>query len=107
MPVAAALKWAVLALAPSGVMVPPVVLHAYAAATLPPLAEPSTRLLELTATVALVVDVDLLPQNGRVALVVLQDGRQLEGELHSMSGRCEIGGETFDAWEIEMLEDVT
>jgi hypothetical protein len=24
-----------------------------------------------------------------------------------MSGRFEIGGETFDAWEIEELEDVT
>lgn len=34
----------------------------------------------------LVVDVDLLPQNGRVVLVVLQDGRQLEGELRVMSG---------------------
>jgi hypothetical protein len=51
-----------------------------------------------------VVDVDLLPQNGRVVLVVLQDGRQIEGELHSMSERYEIGGETFDAWEIEELE---
>jgi hypothetical protein len=33
-------------------------------------------------------------------LVVLQDGRQLDGELHSMSGRFEIGGVTFDGWEI-------
>jgi hypothetical protein len=53
------------------------------------------------------VDVDLLPQNGRLVLVVLQDGRPLEGELHSMSGRFEIGGVAFDAWEIEELEDVT
>jgi hypothetical protein len=58
-------------------------------------------------TVAVVLDLDLLPQNGRVVLVILQDGRQLEGELHSMSGRYEIGGETFDVWEIETLEDVT
>jgi hypothetical protein len=40
-------------------------------------------------------------------LVILQDGCQIEGELHSMSGRYEIGGVTFDAWEIESLEDVT
>ena len=40
-------------------------------------------------------------------LVVLQDGRVLEGEIHTMSGRYEIGGQTFDEWEIETLEDVT
>jgi hypothetical protein len=40
-------------------------------------------------------------------LVVLQDGRQIEADLHSMSGRYETGGATFDAWEIEGLEDVT
>ena len=49
---------------------------------------------------------DELPQHGRVALVILKDGRQLEGELHLMSGRYEIGGVTFDAWEIEELDDV-
>jgi hypothetical protein len=38
-------------------------------------------------------------------LVVLQDGRQLKGELHMMSGRYSIGGETFDAWEIEELDN--
>ena len=53
------------------------------------------------------LDLDLLPQNGRVVLVMLQDGRQFEGEFHSMSGRYEIGGVTFDAWEIEELEDAT
>ena len=53
------------------------------------------------------VDDDHLPHNGRVVLVVLKDGRQLEGELHTMSGRYEIGGMTFDEWEIETLEDVT
>jgi hypothetical protein len=52
-------------------------------------------------------DDDLLPQSGRVVHVVLQDGRQLEGELHAMSGRYEIGGVTFDQWEVESLEDVT
>jgi hypothetical protein len=54
-----------------------------------------------------VADVDLLPQNGRVALVVLQDGRQLEGELRIMSGRYGVGDAVFDAWEIEELDDVT
>jgi hypothetical protein len=40
-------------------------------------------------------------------LVVLQDGTQIEGELHPMSGRYEIGGVTFDGWDIEELEDVS
>jgi hypothetical protein len=57
--------------------------------------------------VAAVVDVELLPQHGRVVLVVLQDGRQLEGELMVMSGRYEVAGVVFDAWEIEELEDLT
>jgi hypothetical protein len=47
-------------------------------------------------TVEPVVDVNLLPQNGR----------QLEGELHMMSGRYEVGGVVFDEWEVETLEDV-
>jgi hypothetical protein len=38
------------------------------------------------------VDADLLPQNGRVVLV-LQDGRQLEGELQWMSGRLDRWGD--------------
>jgi hypothetical protein len=54
----------------------------------------------------LVVDAPMLPQRGPIVLVMLQDGRQLEGEPHSMSGRYEIGGETFDACEIEELEDL-
>lgn len=54
-----------------------------------------------------VVDVELLPQHGRVVLVVLQDGRQLEGELHTMTDQFEVGGVVFDAWEIETLEEVT
>ena len=53
------------------------------------------------------VDDDHLPQTGRLVLVVLQDDRVLEGEIHTMSGRYEIGGEPFDEWEIETLEDVT
>jgi hypothetical protein len=38
-------------------------------------------------------------------LVVLQDGRQLEGELHAMSGRYEVGGVVFQDWEINEFED--
>jgi len=53
------------------------------------------------------VDGDLLPQNGRVVLVVVQDGRVLEGGLHMMSRRYEIGADTFDQWEIEDLQDIT
>jgi hypothetical protein len=34
-------------------------------------------------------------------LVVLQDGRQIEGELHTLTGRYEVGGVVFEAWEIE------
>ena len=37
----------------------------------------------------------------------LEDGRVVEGELHVMSGRYEVGAVTFDQWEIETLEDVT
>jgi hypothetical protein len=37
--------------------------------------------------------------------VVLQDGRQIEGELHVLSGRFEVGGVVFAPWEIEELED--
>lgn len=50
---------------------------------------------------------DLLPQSGRVVLVVLQDGRQLEGEVRVLSGRYGVGDVIFDRWEIESLEDVT
>jgi hypothetical protein len=40
-------------------------------------------------------------------LVVLQDGRQVEGEPVVMTGRYAIGEAVFDAWEIESLEDVS
>ena len=40
-------------------------------------------------------------------MLVVQDGRQIEGELHMLSGRYSVGGVTFDEWEIETLEDVT
>jgi hypothetical protein len=54
-----------------------------------------------------VVDAEMLPQHGRVVLVVLQDGRQLEGELHTLTGRYQVGGVVFEPWEIEELEDVS
>lgn len=49
----------------------------------------------------------MLPQHGRVVLVILKDGRQLEGELLVMTGRYAIGDVGFEAWEIESLEDIT
>jgi hypothetical protein len=39
----------------------------------------------------------IIASRGRVMLVVLQDGRALEGELHAMSGRCEVSGAQFDS----------
>jgi hypothetical protein len=42
-----------------------------------------------------------------VMLVVLQDGRQLEGELHTLTSRYHMGGVVFEPWEIETLEDVS
>jgi hypothetical protein len=52
-------------------------------------------------------DDELLPQRGRVVLVVLQDGRQLEGELITLTGRFQVGDVIFEEWEIDELEDVT
>ncbi len=59
------------------------------------------------ATVAIVANSEMLPQRGRVVLVVLQDGRQLEGELHTMTDGFEVGGVVFEPWQIDELEDVT
>ena len=53
------------------------------------------------------VDPSTFPHNGRVVLVMLKDGRQLEGELLVMTGCYAIGDVVFEAWEIETLEDVT
>jgi hypothetical protein len=55
----------------------------------------------------LVVDAELLPQSGRVVLIALQDGRQLEGELIVLTSRYQVGEEVFAVWEIEELEDLT
>lgn len=49
----------------------------------------------------------MLPQHGRVVLVMLQGGRQLEGELHTLTDRFEVADVVFSAWEIDELEDVT
>jgi hypothetical protein len=52
-------------------------------------------------------DVPLLPQHDRIVLVVLQDGRQLEGELIVLTDRFQVGGRVFETWEIETIEDFT
>lgn len=59
------------------------------------------------ATVALVVDAEMLPQPGRVVLVMLQDGRQVEGELIVMTDHYTVGDVSFQWWEVETIEDVT
>ena len=47
----------------------------------------------------------MLPQRSRVVLVVLQDGRQLEGELIVLTDRLQVAGTVFEPWEIEELLD--
>jgi hypothetical protein len=54
-----------------------------------------------------VADPELLPQPGRVVLVMLKDGRQIEGELIVMTGHYTVGDVAFEHWEIETIEDVT
>ena len=49
----------------------------------------------------------MLPQHGRVVLVMLKDGRQLEGELVTLTDCYQVGDVTFEEWEIETLEVVT
>ena len=48
----------------------------------------------------------MFPQPGRVVLV-MKGGRQLEGELHTLTDRFEGRDVVFEPWEIETLEDVT
>jgi hypothetical protein len=50
-------------------------------------------------------DVPILPQHDRIVSVVLQDGRQLEGELIVLTDRFEIAGTLFEPWEIEEIDD--
>ena len=51
------------------------------------------------------VSVPMLAQPGRVVLVVLQDGRPLEGELIVLTDRFQVAGTVFASWEIEELLD--
>jgi len=46
-----------------------------------------------------------LAQHGRVVLVVVQDSRQLEGELITLTDRFQVGGTVFEPWEIEEILD--
>lgn len=52
------------------------------------------------------IDESMVPQNGRIVRVILQDGRQLEGELITLTGRYQVGDVTFFGWEIENLDDL-
>jgi hypothetical protein len=52
------------------------------------------------------VDAPMLPQHDRIVLVVLQDGRQLEGERIVLTDRFEVAGTVFEPWEIEESWDV-
>jgi hypothetical protein len=51
------------------------------------------------------VDAPMLPQHGRIVLVMLQDGRQLEGELIVLTDRLQVSGVVFEQREIEELLD--
>lgn len=49
----------------------------------------------------------MLPQHGRQFVrCVLQDGRQLEGELMILTGRYQIGDTLFYGWEIDELDEL-
>ena len=48
----------------------------------------------------------MFPQGGRVVLVMLEDGRQLEGELIVLTNCYFIAGVMFAEWEVETLEDL-
>lgn len=52
-------------------------------------------------------DATMLPQHGRFVRVILQDGRQLEGELIILTGRYKVGDDLFFGWEIEELDDIS
>jgi hypothetical protein len=54
-----------------------------------------------------VADREMLPQPGRVVLLVLKDGRQVEGELIVMTDHYTVGDVSFQEWEIETIEDAT
>ena len=56
---------------------------------------------------AVMAEAPTLRQRGRIMLVTLQDARQVEGELITLTGRFEVGDVVFEPWEVEELEDVT
>ena len=56
-----------------------------------------------THTYVLAYSTSRCPQHDRIVLVVLQDGRQLEGELIALTDRFQVGGTVFEPWEIEAL----
>ena len=49
----------------------------------------------------------MVPQSGRVVLVMLKDGRQLEGELIVLTNCYFIAGTVFQDWQVETLEEVS
>lgn len=49
---------------------------------------------------------EMFAQHGRVVLVMLKDGRQLEGELLRMTECWVIGDDRFYDYEIDSIEDV-
>ena len=62
-------------------------------------------LSDLVATVVIVIEPSIVPQDGRVVLVLLKDRRQLEGELIVLTNCYFLAGVVFEAWEIETLEE--
>ncbi|HEY5012458.1 MAG TPA: hypothetical protein VIK61_07115 [Acidimicrobiia bacterium] len=50
-------------------------------------------------------EVPLLPKHARIVLVVLQDGRQLEGEPIGLTDRVPGRRDRVRSWEIEELRD--
>jgi hypothetical protein len=49
----------------------------------------------------------MFPQHGRVVLVMLKDGTQLEGELIVLTNCYSVAGIVFQDWQVETLDDVT
>jgi hypothetical protein len=45
------------------------------------------------------VQMPMIPQHGRIVLIALQDGRQLEGSLIVLTDRFEVDGTAFEPWE--------
>ena len=67
---------------------------------------PTVSMFHRLATVVGVVDPSMLPQSGRVVLVMLRDGRQLDGELIVLTDRFEVAGTVFQPSEIAEIDDL-